>query len=185
MDVAAERMRAVRDAELEGARKRNENDPAKREKELEHFRERYKPRPTTHPSLMNLETGEGIMSISDPRATILAWDSVESRPEVPPVSPHVLIVPPRTTTGFNLKYRLPDTGTLRVRIRACRSSDETEDPPNLRLYFGHQASNNSFAFDQIGETDVAITAPPGNPQFYEWDIHLGAVSYTHLRAHET
>ena len=184
MDVAAERIRAVRDAELEGARKRNENDPAKREKELEHFRERYKPRPTTHPSLMNLETGEGIISMSDPRATILAWDSVESRPEVPPVSPHVLIVPPRTTTGFNLKYRLPDTGTLRVRIRACRSSDETEDPPNLRLYFGHQASNNSFAFDQIGETDVAITAPPGNPQFYEWDIHLGEVIRNSFRKEE-
>ena len=184
MDVAAERIRAVRDADMAGTRKRNENDPAKRKKELEQQRERFKPRPTTHPSLMNLETGEGIISMSDPRATTLAWDSVESRSEVPPVSPHILSVPPRTTTGFNLKYRLPDSGTLRVRIRAYRSSAETEDPPNLRLYFGHQASNNSFAFDQIGETDVAITAPPGNPQFYEWDIHLGEVIRNSFRKEE-
>ena len=171
MDSAAEPMREMLAQSLKGAEMRNENEPEKRAKEIEQFNEQFKARPTTHPTFLNLKTGEGILYINGPLSHI-RHEFVENRPEVPPVSPDILALPPRVKTGFNLKSRLPDSGIFRVRVRAWRSTDETEAPPNLRLYFGHQASNNSSAFERIGATDVAITAASGKPEFYEWDIHL-------------
>jgi hypothetical protein len=59
----------VRDADLKGTLMRNENDPKKRKKELKKQQKRFKTRPSNRPILINLETGKGIISMSNPRAT--------------------------------------------------------------------------------------------------------------------
>ncbi len=94
-------------------------------------------------------------------------------PKVPPVSSKVVIVPAQQEIKFDLGDWLPDTGNLRVRIRASRTSSADDSYPSLRLFFGFQASNNSEGIRRIGNQDMPIEAPPGKPQFYEWTIPLG------------
>lgn len=106
-------------------------------------------------------------------------------PNVPPVSPFVAIVPAQQEIKFDLGDHLPDTGNLRVRVRASRTATDSESYPSLRLFFGFQASNNSEGIRRIGVRDVAIKAAPGRPQFYEWIIPLGETPRNLFRGIQT
>ncbi|MFP6837230.1 MAG: DUF1592 domain-containing protein, partial [Pseudomonadales bacterium] len=44
----------------------------------------------------------------------------------------------------------------------------------LGLFFGHQASNNSKVAEKVGP-EIEITASPGKPKLYQWDIPLSEV----------
>ena len=72
-----------------------------------------------------------------------AWKPTTTRPEVPAVSDHVAIIPPRQKLIVELGDTVPDEGTLRVRVRASRTSVEDNRIPSLQLEFGWQASNDS------------------------------------------
>ena len=98
---------------------------------------------------------------------------VAALPNVPPPSAQVAIVPAQQEIKFDLGDWLPDTGDLRVRVRASRTTTEGESYPSLRLFFGFQASNNSEGIRRISKKDTSIKASPGDPQFYEWTIPLG------------
>ena len=91
----------------------------------------------------------------------------------PPASSKVAIVPAQQEIKFDLGDWLPDKGDLRVRIRASRTSSADDSYPSLRLFFGFQASNNSEGIRRIGNRDMPVKAPPGEPKFYEWTIPLG------------
>ena len=120
----------------------------------------------------NLLTNEGIKSTFNYHAGKLSHSPSRTRPEVPPVSPYVLILPANKEQKFDLGDKLPDTGILRVRVRASRASTEDPSPPALRLKFGYQPSNDSRTSERVDNRDVAILASPQQPQFYQWDIPL-------------
>ena len=91
---------------------------------------------------------------------------------MPPTFDHVAIIPPRQKLIVELGDQVPEKGTLRVRVRASRASAEESRIPSLQLEFGWQASNDSQASVRISQRDLKITAPPDQPQIYQWDIPL-------------
>lgn len=109
-----------------------------------------------------------------------ALKPTETRPSVPVSANHVAILPARQKLILELGNQIPDSGSLRVRVRASRSvSDGTEDSspriPSLQLEFGWQASNDSQASVRISQQDHAIDASLDKPEFYEWVIPLSEI----------
>jgi hypothetical protein len=93
---------------------------------------------------------------------------------IPQDFPIVAILPFKKSLTVDVWDVLPDTGIMKVRALAARSSTENKSPPTLSLLFGHQVSNNSFASETIGSVQEILSVP-GNPQFYEWNFPLSEV----------
>lgn len=127
------------------------------------------------PHFVNLETGEGVNGRYSYGGARYSWHPEQALPTVPPVSPHVMILPANGRQILDLGDFLPDTGPLRLRLRACRTNADGDSDPDLRISFGFQASNNSQAAFPVGK-DLAIRALPGEPKFYELTIPLGEIS---------
>ena len=147
-------------------------DPEDFEKELAK-QTRQEARNTTQAHYLDLETGEGFRAGYRYSGAKQAHAPSRALPKVPPVLKKVVVVPSQREIKFDLGDWLPDSGDLRVRVRASRTSDADDSIPSLRLFFGFQASNNSEGIRRIGNRDIPIKAPPGKPQFYEWTIPLG------------
>ena len=131
----------------------------------------------------DLVTGQGISPRWSYNGAKHAWTPTLTKPDVPPISPDVLVIPANARYIVDLGDGLPDTGNMRVRIRAARYSVDKKNPPTLRLYFGNQASNDSRVAVRAGEHDITITAPPNKPEFYHWDVRLSEISrnaYRHI-----
>lgn len=87
----------------------------------------------------------------------------------------VAVIPPKKHLIVELGDTIPEEGTLRIRVRAARKSIDNPRLPSLRLEFGWQASNDSYAAVRVGGSDKIIDATPDKPQVYEWDIPLSEV----------
>lgn len=87
----------------------------------------------------------------------------------------VAILPAGNWLNIELGNQLPDEGNLRVRVRASQTSMTSGRMPSLQLDFGWQASNEGRALLRVSQDDVLITAEPGQPEFYQWDIPLGEI----------
>lgn len=155
-------------------RERHKDDPEKLAQELERQEARVRGRPNdTH--YKNRTTGRMARATWSYGGAQYAWEPSLTRPAVPAVGDHVAIIPPRRTLIVELGDRVPDRGTLRVRIRAARVSTDEPHPPSLQLEFGWQASNDSAASVRISEVDLEIDALPEAPRFYQWDIPLSEI----------
>ena len=174
MEAAAARVWKGHDAAMEKIRRRFKDDPEKIQKEIAKQEARFSVKPSgTH--YTDLTTGRSARATWSYGGARHAWAPTTNRPDIPPVSSYVAIIPARQKLILDLGDSLPDTGLLRVRIRASGVSEEKERIPYLRVFFGHQASNNSQATERVGDTDIAITAVPKEPEFYQFDIPLGEV----------
>ncbi|MCK5941845.1 MAG: DUF1592 domain-containing protein [Planctomycetes bacterium] len=101
-----------------------------------------------------------------------AWAPSSEPVATPPIGDVVAHVPPRRGLKVELGDRVPERGTLRVRIRAARATAAGERPPRVRLVFGWQASNDSRAHVVVSGRDVVVDAPPDAPRFYQWDVPI-------------
>ena len=131
----------------------------------------------------DLVTGQGIGPKWSYGGAKHAWTPTLTKPEAPPVSPDIVVIPPRAKYIIDVGDGLPDTGNMRVRIRAARYAAEDERPVTLRLFFGNQASNDSRVAVRAGEQDVTVTASPDEPAFYHWDVRLSEIArnaYRHI-----
>lgn len=124
---------------------------------------------------LNTKTGKTSPASWAFRRAVNAWAPTLTRPEVPEQSDYVAVLPPGQQIVVELGNRLPDEGTLRVRIRASRISTDDNFVPSVALEFGWQGSNNSKASVRISERDLEIDASAEKPQFYQWDIPLSEI----------
>jgi mono/diheme cytochrome c family protein len=124
-------------------------------------------------SFLNLETGESL-NRSLPYGFSL-WQPTDRKPVDPEGQVIVLALPHGASQQIDLGNYLPDRGTVKIRFRANRASAKGDSFPSLRLSFGYQPSNNSSHDYVISEEDIAITAVPGKPQFYEWLIQMDGI----------
>ncbi len=92
-------------------------------------------------------------------------------PEVPKSFERHAIIPQRRYLMIELGEKVPDEGTLRVRVLASKTSKESR-APSLRLEFGFQSSNEGKARVPVGGDDRSITAAPDKPEFIEWHVAL-------------
>jgi hypothetical protein len=130
----------------------------------------------------DLITGHGVRAHWSYGGAKYAWKPTDKRPEVPAVLSDVVIIPANQKFIIDLGNGLPDTGNMRVRIRAARVSDEGNHRPTLRLHFGNQASNDSRVSVDVGGHDITIDAPQGKPRFYHWDVPLTEIPRNAFRA---
>ena len=120
----------------------------------------------------NLITGDGVSTHWSYGGAKYAWKPSQERPEIPPLSQDVVLIPASQKFIIDLGDGLPDTGNMRVRIRATRLEKESKHLPTVRLHFGHQPSNDSRISANVGGPDLTIDSLPGKPRFYEWDVAL-------------
>ena len=123
----------------------------------------------------NTETGQTVPATWSFRRAVNAWAPTMTRPEVPEPSEYIAVLPAGQRLVVELGNKLPDEGTLRVRIRASRVSTAGNLIPSVGLEFGWQGSNNSKASVRISDRDLVIDASPGKPKFYQWDIPLSEI----------
>lgn len=174
MDAAGAKQWSRHERDLEKIAKQFEDDPEKRDRELKKRNDRLLSKPRgAH--FKNLSTGQAMQASWGYNGARYAFQPSETRPEMPETSTHVAIIPAGQRLIVELGNTVADTGTLRVRIRASRTSVEEGRTPSLRLDFGWQASNNSAASVRISEHDFAIDAAPGKLEFYQWDIPLSEI----------
>ncbi|MBD3676330.1 MAG: DUF1592 domain-containing protein, partial [Planctomycetaceae bacterium] len=129
---------------------------------------------TRRPHFINLETGKGVNGKYNYRNGQFSLFPNKTRTNVPPLSNERLVLPAGSRQNIDLGNFLPAGGTALVRVRASKAVANEASFPTLRLSYGHQASNNSHAFEQVGE-DQAIMASPETPAWYEWKIPLSEV----------
>ena len=174
MQAAAADAWAAQDTELEKLRQEHQDDPEKLQQELERQAAEFRARPNgTH--YRNLSTVRAATVSWSYGGAKYAWKPAKARPDVPEVSDHVAIIPERQMLIIELGNQVPDSGTLRVRARASRTSVEHNRSPGLKLEFGWQASNDSAASVRISDEDIAIDAAPDQPKFYQWEIPLSEI----------
>jgi mono/diheme cytochrome c family protein len=129
----------------------------------------------------DLETGEKVDAFFNYQKGLMSNHPISTLPEAPPYSSQVLIIPAGAQHKIDLGDSLPNTGTLRIRVRAARAEMDSPSRPALRLKFGFQPSNDSRADRRVDSRDVAILASPDRPQFYQWDIPLSEMPRNNYR----
>ena len=158
---------------LEKIRKAHMDNPAELKKQLDQSILKTKP---TNAHFLNIQDGLRIRS----QWQRGSWRSkysiapTEVMAVIPQDFPIVAILPFKKSLTVDVWDVLPDTGIMKVRVLAARSSTENKSSPTLSLLFGHQVSNNSFASETIGSVQEILSVP-GNPQFYEWNFPLSEV----------
>ena len=88
------------------------------------------------------------IAVELPRRQV-CMEASSKRPEIPSVSSDVVVIPANQKFIIDLGDGLPDTGNMRVRIRATRLEKESHHMPTVRLYFGHQPSNDSRISENV------------------------------------
>ena len=132
------------------------------------------------PHLVNPESGDEI-----PFADVTVRPKDATASANPDVSPVVLMLPRSKELKINLDRFLPDEGTMRVRIRAGRTTMEAEDYLGLRLIFSAHTSNNANFSQVISPRDLPVTASAEKPEFIEFDIPLSEIQRNPFRKLET
>ncbi len=174
MKAASAKAWAKQDEERDKIRQKFKDDAEKLAAELQRQATRFrtKPRGTHYKQLTTGRTARATWSYGGAK---YAWKPSKTRPEIPAQSDHVAVIPPRQRLIVELGNSIPDRGTLRVRARASRTSEQGNQFPSLQLEFGWQASNDSAAAVRISQQDFAVETPPTEPQFYQWDIPLSEI----------
>lgn len=175
MDEATAQRRIKAEAELQKRLDRLKDNPEKQQREIERQEVLNKSaRGGTH--FKDLASGDIFKSSWRYSGARYAWPTSDARPVTPPVSQHVVIIPPQRSQIIELGNSIPDTGNLRIRIRAACVSTDEDRVPALRLKFGWQASNNSSASEPVDVDEILITASPEDPQYYQWDVPLSEIN---------
>ncbi|MCB1123600.1 MAG: DUF1587 domain-containing protein, partial [Verrucomicrobiae bacterium] len=138
--AAAAKMQVLLDEELKKSKGKGKTNLSQAEAEKLKAKTAYNP---ANPYFLDLKTGEGIKSSFNYRAGRFSHLPSSTKLEVPPVSPLVLVIPAGKEQKIDLGDQLPETGVMRIRLRASRASSQPGRYPNLRLEFGNQPSNNS------------------------------------------
>lgn len=159
------------ESDLENLRKRFADDPEKLEAEIA----KRKNSGTRGVHYKNLETGFATQARWSYNGARYARTPVDERPDAPGSQPVVAVIPYQQRLIVDLGDHLPASGSMRLRIRAGKTSTHKNAPASLRVIFGHQASNNSRADERVGTVDIPITAETEAPEFYTFDVPLGEV----------
>lgn len=103
----------------------------------------------------------------------------------PEISPVALYLPRSSEFKLNLDRFLPDEGTMRVRIRAWRTTNQPDEFAALRLIFSAHTSNNANFSQVVSARDLPVTAVAENPEFIDFDIPLSEIQRNPFRKLET
>jgi len=173
MAAAAKREWDKQQKQLANTKKKHAKDAKKQAAELKKLQDRFMRKPRGA-YFKDPATGRMAKQSWGYNGAKHAWAPTDERPQVAASTVTLAVLPPRQTMTVELGDRLPDLGTMRVRVRAARAS--VEGPaPSMELLFGWQASNDSSANFRVSDHEIVVTAAAGEPQFYQWDIAMSQV----------
>ena len=133
------------------------------------------------PHLFKRETGSGV-PFSGGSYQPLSNPTVEA---VTPSSAVYMELPRNGEWKVGLDRFLPDEGTMRVSIRAARSTEELPGDVALRLGLSAHTSNNANFSNVISQRDRVVKAPASAPEFIHFDIQLADIQRNPFRKLET
>ena len=97
-------------------------------------------------------------------------------------SPKVALLDRRKrSVKYNLSNHLPDEGTMRITLRAGRTSMNEDEFASLRFTFSAHTSNNANFSEVISARDIPVTASVEDPQFIHLDIPLSEIQRNPFR----
>lgn len=134
-------------------------------------------KPGNQQQLFHRQTGESLPLAE--RKVMPREDDVAGSP--PAVSPVVLVLPRSRELKLDLDRFLPDEGTMRVRIRAGRSSMNPDEYASLRLIFSAHTSNNANFSQVVSARDIPVTASADAPEWIHFDIPLSDIQRNPFR----
>ena len=162
------------DGQREGLRNKHGGDPDKLAAELEKLDKRLRAnRSQVH--YVERSSGRTARTRWNYNGGKFAWPPSEQLRPLPPAGDTFAHVPPQRGIRVELGDRVPERGTLRVRIRAARSARGGERPPRIRLVYGWQASNDSRAHVVVSKDDVVVAATEDAPAVYEWSLPIPSI----------
>lgn len=163
-------------AQIAKAKKNFADNPEKQRVEIERLEKSFlqPPRAAYFKELASGRTAEAKWSYGGAQYAFAPIDTPLPLPEafdcvaiLPATSQHRLTI--------ELGNQLPDEGTMRVTVRASRTTLATEDVPSMQLLFGWQATNEGRALLRVSDEDTPVTASPEQPQLIQWDVPLGEI----------
>ncbi|WP_404308323.1 DUF1592 domain-containing protein [Neorhodopirellula lusitana] len=178
--VSAERASASLFAELERSKDAAESDkqPARANPKAKQRRGRgASDAPRSEPAhYKDTETGKTVPAKWSYAGAVHAWTPTTSRPEVPEPGNFIAVLPTKQRLVVELGNRLPDKGTMRVRVRASQASAVQGPAPKLALEFGWQGDQDQRAAFRVSKQVMVVDASAEEPMFYQWDIPLSKIS---------
>ncbi|MFK7820970.1 MAG: DUF1592 domain-containing protein, partial [Planctomycetaceae bacterium] len=162
---------ANQQAEIKKAEAADKDNPSKLEELETRFQKKH-----TVPYFKDIKSGRTVKATWAYHRAKYALTPTAT-PRYVPAELDQYAVLPRGRHRFTIELgnRVPDEGTMRVRVRASRVSADGEDVPSLQLLFGWQASNEGRAVLPVAKEDTPITATADAPEFYEWNLPLGEI----------
>lgn len=178
MKDAFQREKKGLDRDIESAKKKFEDMPDKLAEQIERLKENFQePSDRSH----YLEVSSGLRAEVDweYRKAKYAFKPSETYKAMPESGSHFAVVQPgrRQELTVDLGDRLPNEGTMRVRIRASRAEGVEQRIPNLQLYFGFQATDQGRSIKRLSQQDAQIDASFGQPKIYEWNVPLSEIEH--------
>lgn len=82
---------------------------------------------------------------------------------------------------FNLSNHLPDQGTMRITLRARRSTMKIDEFASLRFVFSAHTSNNANFSEVISKSAIPVTGSLTDPQLIHLDIPLSEIQRNPFR----
>ena len=82
---------------------------------------------------------------------------------------------------FNLSNHLPDQGTMRITLRARRSTMKADEFASLRFIFSAHTSNNANFSEVISKRAIPVTGSMTEPQLIHLDIPLSEIQRNPFR----
>ena len=150
------------------------DDPAKQKKEVEQLEASFK-KPHNNTYYQELSTGRTARAGWAYYGAKYAFAPTDKLPAMPASFDHVAILPRGQSLIVELGDRIPNEGTMRVRVRASRVPGEATGTPSLQLEFGWQASNEGRARMRISAADTPVQATGEAPEIYQWEFPLGEI----------
>ena len=178
MKAAFDREKKRLERSIESTRKKFDDEPDKLAERIERLKRDFQAS-SDRSHYLEVSTGLRAEVDWDYRKASYVFRPTGSDEPMPEPGLHFAVVQPgsRQSLTVELGDRLPDRGTMRVRMRASRAKGVEQRIPSLQLYFGFQATDQGRSIKRISQQDLQITAPYGQPQVYQWDVSLSEIEH--------
>lgn len=178
MKDAFQREKKRLDRDVESTRKKFQDMPDKVAEQIERLKEKFQER-ADQSHYLEVSTGLRAEVDWNYRKASYAFKPSNTYMAMPAPGSYFAVVQPgrRQELTVDLGDRLPNAGTMRVRIRASRAEGMEQQIPNLQLYFGFQATDQGRSIKRLSQQDVQIDASFGEPKIYQWDIPLSEIEH--------
>lgn len=178
MASAADREWPKQEEQLAALHEQHKDDPSALQDAITKLTETFQQVPD-RAHYLNLLNGRRVEADWNYRQAKYAFPPMKKDPQSPTDSPAttVAILPPGRGGKliFELGDQLPDQGLMRVTAEVSKAKDFGSRLPQLRLFFGWQASNEGRALLKVSSVDTPVTADMDDPQRVQWDVALGEI----------